>query len=710
MKTLKFAILFGLTVLIQFSLMAQEWVSYQSQQNINDLVETSEELVLATDAGLVKVNKTTLEKTIINKANSNLTNNHIQTITKFNGNTWIGTYDAVISRLDGSEFKDMTTPESEFYDQYTLLYDFKIAPNGDFWLGTSDGVFHRAGETWFHYDQDDLGELFFKAWDIEIKDNGEVFIGSANIHKFAEGEWSNLSESTEIFAYLDCDLFFSNSGDLYMTGDLDKIGRFDGEQWYEYDLDSEINGSQVLRFTEDQEGNVYFNTQYNGVYKIEENSISKVENTQTETANDHISYFYIDEQNNQWINSTIHLSTNINGSIQSTLISDHTLGYNNTYGMSKGENGKMYFITADNENMAVVDTDGQWSVLPLPNPNPSFVYSPFVIDDNEIWLPTSEGTYRYNGSEWTNEIPAGSSLTMDSQGKIYVKKSGGISIINNGEVAEYNIDNSPLYGEFVSSHGIDADDNLWISEGSYEQDFVFVIHKVSPDGTWTSFTSDEHPSIRRTTGNFHFDKDGNVWVSDDIAGVIKFDGNNWSNPFFGNFDSIEETSVFAIESDEDGKMFFSHQYGVTSLQDEVWENLLIEDVPNNFSSHSSIIKFDDAGNLWWASNRYGVFAYTKEMEMEPETSTLSPIAMSQNMTISPNPAENHTVINFTINETAKVQVSIYNQIGQLQSSLDLGEISGRFQQKLDVANLPIGLYTIQLQINNQFTTKKLMIH
>ena len=78
MRFLKYSFFFALGILLQSPLHAQEWVSYQSQQQINDLVETGNELLMATDAGLVVMNKSTLEKTIFNKANSDLSNNHIQ--------------------------------------------------------------------------------------------------------------------------------------------------------------------------------------------------------------------------------------------------------------------------------------------------------------------------------------------------------------------------------------------------------------------------------------------------------------------------------------------------------------------------------------------------------------------------------------------------------------------------------------------------------
>ena len=201
MNLLKLACFLVLASFFHQSANGQDWVSYQSQQQINDLVDTGNELLMATDAGLVVMNKATLEKTIFNKGNSGLTNNHIMTIAQgADGSTWVGTYDVVLGRFDGTDFQDITIPQSDALTQNTVLYDLEIAPNGDLWLGTSDGVFQRQGQEWLHYDEEELGQAFFQAWDIEINSAGEVFVASHTIHKYVDGEWSNISDATVLSA------------------------------------------------------------------------------------------------------------------------------------------------------------------------------------------------------------------------------------------------------------------------------------------------------------------------------------------------------------------------------------------------------------------------------------------------------------------------------------------------------------------------------
>ncbi len=497
MSLLKINFFFTLLMVFSYSTQAQSWVSYQSQQQINDMVDTGTELWLATDAGMVVVNKSTLEETFFSTANSDLNNSHIQTTTLApNGAVWIGTYDVVLALFDGSGFQNITTPQHAAYNpQRTKLYDIEIAPNGDFWLGTSDGVFHRQGQTWLHYDEAEFGPSFFEAWDIAINDAGEVFVASFDIHQLSNGVWSNLTANTDIHPYLDAEFFFSNSGDLFLAGDLNEVARFDGTNWQSYPHG--LNGSHIKGFTEDTNGDIYFYAQVDGVYKLTDEIWTAEIDAQTSAFNNYAAYFYIDEDNKRWLNDNINLSVNNNGDIQTILISQHTLASNSTYNLSKGADGAMYFITASDKNIAVVDADGTWSSLPLPTaamPFESF-NDILALANNDIWLATGSGLYHYNGSDWTfTNLGACRSLAADSQGKIYARASASIYVIDNGIVSEYNAGNSPLSTSIVTGHGVDAADNLWIAESDlWEPNSPTFIHKVSSAGAWTTYSYLEYP-------------------------------------------------------------------------------------------------------------------------------------------------------------------------------------------------------------------------
>ena len=693
------------TLFFQGFLSAQEWTSYQSANQVNDLVDTGTELLLATDNGLIVVDKSTLERTIFTKDNSSLSNNHIQSITRGqNGSVWIGTYDIVLSTFDGSDFQNSTSLDESIVLPNTEMYDLKVAPNGDLWVGTTKGLFHRTGESWSRYAEAEFGPDYFETWDVEVMDNGDVFAAGIDLHQLMDGQWVNLTEGTQLSGYRSADLFTSSAGDLYLAGDLEQIGRYDGENWQEYDID--FNGSEVIQFTEDTDGNVYFSTIKNGIFKLENDSWLLQSDLQTEAVNNNMAYFHIDEQNNRWLNTNIHLSVNESGNIRSTLITDNTLESNSIQDVHKGANGKMYFITGSQENFSVLDMEGNWSFLPKPPTAMPFelMYDILVLADDNIWLASQRGIYQYDGNEWafTNLDPC-YKLDIDSQGKLYAMSIDKIYLIDNGMLSEFNTTNSALSPNNVVGLGVDSDDNLWISTGDFE--LPNVVQTVTPEGTWTTYTATDHPVIGRLGRDFHFDKEGNVWAVNHPSGALKFDGTSWTNPLQENRDEITNIAVHTIKSDEEGKVYFAHEYGITTLLDGEWENFINEEVTTNNTQDTSI-DFDPQGTLWWGNARTGLFSFMPE----PTTSSSSPFEIVADFKVFPNPAQTYTTVDFTTQQNANVAVAIYNQIGQLASTINLGQFSeGTYQREINLDRLAAGFYTLQLRNNKSISTRKLII-
>ena len=113
-----------------------------------------------------------------------------------------------------------------------------------------------------------------------------------------------------------------------------------------------------------------------------------------------------------------------------------------------------------------------------------------------------------------------------------------------------------------------------------------------------------------------------------------------------------------------------------------------------------------AGNLWWASNRHGVFAYPTGIT----STTLSNFEPITNFSIYPNPAQYHATLDFTLPTVAKVKATLYNSLGQLMTHLDLGQLpAGNFQERIRLADLPKGLYFLQLHVGERVATQLLII-
>ncbi|MDG1297071.1 MAG: T9SS type A sorting domain-containing protein [Saprospiraceae bacterium] len=709
MNMLKYILLTGLMFSLYASSNAQEWTSYQSTEQVNDLVDNGEELILASNVGVVVMNKTTLEKTIINSFNSNLYYDHIQAITMApDGNTFIGIYDVTVARFDGSDFVDIEVPVGISNPNTAKLYDIEVSDDGDLWVATSEGIFRKQGANWIKYAEEELGDTFFNVWDIEINNLGEVYAGAQNgVHKFENGSWSNITSGTSLQPYQGAELFFSENGDLFVAGDLDSIARYDGAYWNFYAMP--ISTLQEVRFTEDTEGFVYVNNTINSVLRLEGDTWNPYTNEQTALFDGQISYYYVDSQNVHWLNHNIYLSSNDNGDIQSTSISSTSIEYNRISDIEKGPNGNMYFVMkTSTSSAAVYSQDGGWDYFSLPDDWVASLYPNILyLAADDVWISSSNGLYHYDGLEWSinEELGALGPIISDSQGKLYVKSFNQIFIVEDGLISEYNESNSELNSlDVVSAIGVDAADNLWI--GSKLWNGGGVIQKVSTDGEWTTYSSEDHPLIDKPEGDFYFDSAGNTWVPSSQAGVIKFDGQSFTNPIIENQNNLESYKAYSIDSDAEGRMYFSHQFGVTTLLDGVWGELLVDGLPTNNSTYRSSIKFDDDGTLWWGSEVYGLFSYTSE----PITSTGSIDEPFSNFSIFPNPTENEAFINFVVQQKSNVSICVFNNLGQVVSNLDLGSFNkGTYQQSIDFSAYPKGIYSLQLKVSDQSSTKKIVI-
>lgn len=702
----KSAFVLSFLFLLHYTTAAQVWTSYQSPNQVNDLLDVGDELLLATDEGLVVVDKSTLEIETFNRSNSNLTTDHIQAVTQGqNGSIWIGTYDVIMFQFDGNDFSNRTVPNHSAFNQNTEMYDFKVGPNGDFWAATDDGVFRKSGDTWQHYGEAAFGPQFFESWDLEVTDDGDIFVAGREIHQFVNDAWVNISEGSLFEGYLDADLFTSSTGDLYAAGDLDEISRYDGQAWQAYPIG--FNGSRVNQFTEDLEGNIYFSSRSDGIFKLENDTWAPQTDAQTTAFGNYIAYFHIDAENKRWMNKNIQLTVSNDGDTRSTLIAEHTLESNRTDNLHKGENGKMYFITGSDNNFSVVDEDGNWSFLPIP---PSAMRFEFmndlkVFDDNDIWLTTQRGLYQYDGTDWTfTDLGPCRDIVTDSQGKVYIPSDAKIYIMDEGSLSELNTSNSSLSSLPLSGIGIDADDNLWIATGDFDLDNV--IQKLTPSGDWTTYTTTENPDIERPLGNFYFDSEGTPWIVNEPIGALMFDGTTWANPIsaIGN-GVLTSRSIDDVTGDGEGTVYFSHTYGISTLKDGEWANFVNEEVETN-NSQDTQIAFDDQGNLWWANGRTGVFSFLPE----PTTSSASSSAAAANFQLYPNPSQTYTILDFTTTENASVNIAVYNQLGQLASTIDLGQRpAGNHRQELNTAQLPTGFYTVQLNINGRLSARKLVV-
>jgi hypothetical protein len=98
-----------------------------------------------------------------------------------------------------------------------------------------------------------------------------------------------------------------------------------------------------------------------------------------------------------------------------------------------------------------------------------------------------------------------------------------------------------------------------------------------------------------------------------------------------------------------------------------------------------------------------------EQPITPNLLTDKKGALGQNI---PNPATGTTTIGYEIYTEGTVEILIYNTMGQVIKSVPQGTLTtGKYQTKVTVSDMPVGIYHYALFVNGERTdTKKLVVN
>ena len=94
-------------------------------------------------------------------------------------------------------------------------------------------------------------------------------------------------------------------------------------------------------------------------------------------------------------------------------------------------------------------------------------------------------------------------------------------------------------------------------------------------------------------------------------------------------------------------------------------------------------------------------------------STTTAITENQNnnlFAVYPVPASNTLNVSFMLDQSEKVKVALYNNIGQEMMSIANEEVAGgAFNKSVDITTLPAGIYFCKMESDHNITTKYVII-
>nr|MBN2276203.1 T9SS type A sorting domain-containing protein [candidate division Zixibacteria bacterium] len=366
---------------------------------------------------------------------------------------------------------------------------------------------------------------------------------------------------------------------------------------------------------------------------------------------------------------------------------DHQLVDNNLSAISI-DSDELIWLGTNGNGIESFDGDSSWvlyiSSFP-PGPISNNITDLAGDTDGNIWIATILGlSTRSHDGTW-DEYNAEDSLlhvnirrvVCDNDGYIWLGTFGaGMVRFDRDTTWTYYTTDSGLVDNRILSLLLDRDNYLWI--GTYGG-----VSRFDRNLDWTNYTD----STSGLPGNVVYalaqDRAGRFWFGTD-SGVTVFDGTGSWTSYNSDGSDIAPGAVLAITVDSAGNIWFGH--GVSGSQaisvskfDGIseWEVFNIRyGIEDNVSVVDAVT--DSSGNIWFATDGDGFTRYIPDPVDAPdeETETLpSEYELAQNY---PNPFNASTIIRYSLPERSKVNISIYNTLGQLITVLvDAYQPAGR---------------------------------
>ncbi|MCK4749177.1 MAG: hypothetical protein KAT15_19125, partial [Bacteroidales bacterium] len=407
---------------------------------------------------------------------------------------WLGT-EGGVSRFDGVNFENFTSEDGLALNGVRTLFEDSF---GFLWFGHTGGGITRFDGRRFEVFEEAAMLIDSDITSINQDPGGSIWIttaqsGALNIwnpqaasEDFKYEQYQGRRLSDRVF-----DLFIGQDSTLYFITDIVGVQKKSpGSAEFERFFIQGMGYFQVTSFIEDMEGNFWFGTYNDGLYKYEEKTgVLNFYNTRNGLAHNFVSTLFEDSRGTIWVGTW-------GGGL--TRIMDGELKIFN------GDNGlqdmKIWSVLEDVEGNILVGT----------NENGLCIFK------GEQFVSFSEKNGLINNQVW--------SVLQDRSGKFWFGTNGGVSIYDParpaGEDFRHLTSDQYIIGNQIRFLKEDRQGHIWIGtygNGTYEYDPVK--RKFS-----YSFRINSHNKQLIVTA-MEIDRDNNLWVGT-TDGLIYYDINS----------------------------------------------------------------------------------------------------------------------------------------------------------------------------------------
>ena len=598
-----------------------EWKTYTYSDQIRDIAEEGNFLWLATNGGLVKLNKLTGETEFFNRSNAGFFSLDVRAIAvDGNGDKWIGAYNSGLVKFDGNHSEVFSNSAINDNTNYPISID----KNNVVWFGPNLSSFD--GNNWLAHGPHDYN---CSAWEhigfgniqkIMINEEGNKWLGGGGgFAKFDGTNWTIYDKCTSEILSDDVLSFAMDSNNNFWIGTSKGLEKFDGVSFVNYFPNKSV-GNVVIDTNDNIWISAYSYLEGVKLLMFDGTNWNEYEKPNPESG---ISKLFIDVDNLLWVahNKKIYKFDGdiwtpfdiSNSGLQSNYIRDVYCDFEGSKWIGTDEG----LVVFKNNNWKVYSNIDIFKVL---SPGSTYLVFNNICKDknNNLWVTTDgKGLCKFDGNEWTiyntdnSGLPSNepTSILFDNfENKWITTWGGGLVKFDGVNWNVYNTDNSGIRSNILKKVAIDDKNNIWI--GTLENGL-----SMFNGDNWINY--DTTNSIL-TSNNVHdllIDKKGNLWISSG-KDLIKYDGENWA---IFNFENIEDKSeISCLALDKLNNIWFgtysdwSKSSGLFKFDGE--KSIVYNTLNSRIASDKILsLAFDSEGVLWIGTYYDGLCTFNENL-------------------------------------------------------------------------------------------------
>ncbi len=511
-----------------------------------------------------------------------------------NGNIWIATQGAGVTRYDGKTFAHFTEDEGLINNSVWTLEEDK---DGNIWMGTDKGVSKYDGNTFTNYTQLANDPI----WKILQDKKGNIWICSygTGVVCYDGVNFKRYTTKQGLAHNIIITMMEDRKGNLWFATKHNGVSVFDGKSFTNFNMSCGLANNVVQALLEDNNGNIWIGTQGGGMICYDGTSFKQFSRSQGFNF-PLVMSLYQDKSNTIWIGSeggglykydgkTFTCYTTVDGLISDVI---HSVMEDRSGNLWCGTDAGVVCYRGKNfSNFNVQSGLGHNHVKCI-----------FEDSKGNMWFGTNGGGFsKYDGrsfATYTEEQGLSNNIIWDiledDDGNMWFSTDGGgVCCFDGTTFKTYSIEQGLSYNVAWCSMK-DRKGNLWFG--------MYTGGAVKYDGKTFTIFSQKCGLPDNEIDDIIEDKNGSIWFCSQNAGVTKFDRKNFT--LFTAKDGLPSNNALTCKETKDGNIYFGCYDGGLSIYDgNCFINL---NEKHGFQQNlvTSILE-DTKGNMWFG-NRFGL--------------------------------------------------------------------------------------------------------